>query len=374
MEEKIRKLFPALEKYVYLNSAAVSPLPITTVEAVLSQLKDVSENGVLNYPKWIETKERARKLLAEMLSARPDQIAFTRNTSDGFSIVANGLDWSKDDNIVVFAGEFPSNFYPWRMIHERFGVELRISHNKNARVDIEEFISLIDKKTKIASISVVQFDTGFRANLEKISNVIKKTKALFAVDIIQGFGAIELNLTEISIDIASGASHKWLCAPEGCGILYLSDRARQMIKPSLVGWISVEEPWDFNDRSQSWKQNTLVLESGTGCTSLFYGLEQSLKIIKEIGVKRIEKYLENLTDFLCEKAKEKGYKVYSSRRKGEKSQIVAICPKNGSSAQEITKSLEKKNIIISARNNLLRISPHFFNNEDDIEILVDHLP
>lgn len=373
MEERIRDLFPALKKFVYLNSAAVAPLPVVTVEAVLSQLKDVCENGVLNYTEWIATKEKCRSLVAEMLSVRPEQIAFMRNTSDGFSAVANGLTWQKDDNIVTFQGEFPSNFYAWKMIRDRFGVELRVCPSRNGRIDLTEFVSLIDKRTKLVAISVVQFDTGFRSDLEYIGKIARSNDALFAVDIIQGFGAIELDLPSQLVDIASGSSHKWLCAPEGCGILYLSDRARERLTPSLVGWISVENHWDFAHKEQSWKPNALAFESGTGCASLFYGLKASLELINQVGIKKIEAYLEQLTDYLCELAKSKGYEILSSRKKEEKSQIVLIAPKQGWTDIEIAKHLQERNIIISPRSGAIRVAPHFFNNQADIETFVETL-
>ena len=126
MNENIRSLFPALQKYTYLNSAAVAPMPAVAVEAVYSQLKDVSENGTVNFADWIATKQRARELVAAMLNVRAEQIAFMRNTSDGFASVAGGLKWRKGDNIVSFAREFPANFYAWRRVRDAFGVELRL--------------------------------------------------------------------------------------------------------------------------------------------------------------------------------------------------------------------------------------------------------
>lgn len=374
MNEEIRSLFPALSNFVYLNNAAVSPIPIPSVEAIISQLRDVSENGALNYTNWVATKERTRKLVAEMLSVSPEEIAFMRNTSDGFSAVAMGLQWKEDDNIVTFEGEFPSNFYPWKMVSDRFGVELRICPKRNALIDIEELIRLVDKNTKVIALSAVQFDTGFKVDLERIGGVARKYDALFAVDIIQAFGAVELNLKEQFVDIAAGSSHKWLCAPEGCGILYISQRVRDRISPPFVGWISVIDPWDFDNKLQGWKPNALALESGTSCSSLFYGLEKSLEIIKSIGIKNIEIYLEKLTDQLCERLSSKGYKVASSRKNGEKSQIVAIIPKSGYDHIRITKDLERQGIIVSARNGFVRVAPHFFNNESDIESLIEHLP
>lgn len=374
MNEKIRALFPATQKYTYLNSAAVSPMPSLSVEAVYSQLKDASENGTVNFGDWVATKNRARTLAAKMLNVRAEQIAFMRNTSDGFSTVANGLRWQKGDNIVTFAKEFPANFYAWRRIRDAFGVELRLCPERNGRIDLEEFINLIDADTKIVSISAVQFASGFRACLEKIGEAARRRDALFAVDIIQGFGAVEFDLPAQLVDIASGASHKWLCAPEGCGILYLSERARERIEPTLVGWISVEEPWDFDDFEQDFKPNALAWESGTGGSALFYGLEQSLKLLHETGAERIENYLKDLTDYLCELLAGKNYEIVSSREKGEKSQIVCIKHRNGLTSNEIAAHLQNKNIIVSPRGDRIRIAPHFFNNREEIETLVSELP
>ncbi len=317
MNEQIRSLFPALNKYTYLNSAAVSPLPTTAIDAVRKQLDDVSLNGSNNYLEWVATKNRARALTAEMLNVRSEQVAFMRNTSDGFAAVANGIDWERGDNIVSYEQEFPANFYPWRMVRDRFGVELRLCPDRCGRIDLDEFIGLIDGNTRLVSISAVQFGTGFRADLERIGRAARAVDALFAVDIIQGFGAFGFDLPAQFVDIAAGASHKWLCAPEGCGMLYISDRARERVEPAFVGWISVEKPWDFGDRAQPFRPNALAWESGTGASSLFYGLEQSLKLLNDTGLDRIERYLERLTDELCDRLAEKDYDIVSSRRPGE---------------------------------------------------------
>ena len=374
MNENIRQLFPATEKYVYLNSAAVSPMPKPTVEAIISQLRDVSENGTVNFAEWINTKQRCRELVAKMLKVRAEQIAFVRNTSDGFSTIANGLQWATSDNIVTFAHEFPANFYPWRRIRDAFGVEIRHCPERDGRIDVDEFISLIDANTKLVSISAVQFASGFRADLEKIGRAARAVDALFTVDIIQAFGVIPFDLEAQFVDAACSASHKWLFSPEGCGIIYLSERARQRIDPTLVGWISVENSWNFADTEQNWQPNALAWESGTGPASLFYGLEQSLKILHELGAENIQNYLEGLTDYLCELLQNKDYEIVSSRLKSEKSQIVCLKHRGGLSPNEINKRLEKEQIIVSPRGDRLRIAPHIFNNRADIERLIEFLP
>jgi selenocysteine lyase/cysteine desulfurase len=337
-------------------------------------MEDVSNFGSLHYLDWIETKARARQLVAESLNVRPEQIAFTRNTSDGFATIANGIKWQTGDNIVSFEREFPANFYPWRRIRDTMGIELRLCPERDGRIDLDEFISLIDATTKVVAISSVQFSSGFRSDLERIGRAARAVDALFCVDIIQGLGAHGYDLPAQYVDAASGASHKWLCAPEGCGILYISDRAHERIEPTLTGWISVETPWDFEDREQPYKPNALAWESGTGASSLFYGLEQSLKLMKGLGLNKIESYLENLTDSLCDALAGKHYDIVSSRQPGEKSAIVCIRHRGGMDCNEIAKRLEDSNVIVSPREGRVRISPHFYNDQGDVDRLVNALP
>lgn len=374
MTPEIRSLFPAAERMVYLNSAAVAPMPETAVAAVALQLRDVSSSGTEHYTEWIATKDRARRLLAAMLGAKPEQVAFVRNTSDGFAAIAAGIDWQQDDNIVSFANEFPANFYAWRRVRDRYGVELRLCPERNGRIDLDEFINMIDRNTRVVAISAVQYASGFNADLERVGRAARAVDALFAVDIIQGLGARAFDMDAEFVDVACGASHKWLCAPEGCGILYVSERAREAVDPVLVGWISVQTPWDFDDREQAFKPNALAWESGTGPSSLFYGLEESLKLLTSAGLGNISKYLSELTGYLCELIAGKDYEILSSRLPGEASSIVCVRHRSGIHCSEIADRLSKEGMVVSPRGDRLRIAPHFFNNLQDIERLVEALP
>ena len=373
MNQKTRDLFPILETTNYLNCAAVAPLPIPTIGAVIRQLEDVSRHGSSNYTEWIDTKTRARELIASMVNAKAENIAFLRNTSDGFASIAGGLDWSSEDNIVSFSKEFPANYYPWKRVRDKFGVELRLADEIDGRVDIDQLVSMIDSKTKLVAISAVQFASGFRADLERIGKVVRQHDALFAVDIIQALGTTTFDFEAQYVDLACSASHKWLCAPEGCGILFVSDRAREMVEPALVGWISVGTPWDFEDREQPYQPNALAWESGTGPSSLFYGLETSLRLLIDTGIGRIESHLEHLTDMLCESVDGNTFEIVSSRNPGEKSQIVTLEPKGDKTSDDWFHKLENENTVVSSRNGRLRIAPHLFNNENDIEKLVNQL-
>jgi selenocysteine lyase/cysteine desulfurase len=337
-------------------------------------MNDVANFGSSHYMNWVETKDRARALVAQMLNVRTEQIAFTRNTSDGFAAIANGITWEKGGNIVSFAREFPANFYPWRRVRDKFGVDVRLAPERDGRIDLDELLAMIDHGTKVVTISSVQFGSGFRADLERIGRAARAVDALFCVDIIQGLGAHGYDLPAQFVDAASGASHKWLCAPEGCGILYLSDRALERVEPTLTGWISVETPWDFEDREQPFKPNALAWESGTGASSLFYGLEQSLKLLTETGLEKIEKYLEDLSVGLCDSLAGKNYDIISSRKPGEKSAIVCIKNRDGVDSNDVFKKLESENVIVSARGDRVRIATHFYNDQSDIERLIAALP
>ena len=157
-------------------------------------------------------------------------------------------------------------------------------------------------------------------------------------------------------------------------MIYLSDRARERVQPTLVGWISVETPWNFADREQPFKSTALAWESGTGGSALFYGLEQSLKLLSGCGAENIERHLADLTDNLCDSLAGKDYEIISSRALGESTAIVCIKHRGGLHANQIAAQLENEKIIVSPRGDRVRIAPHFYNNLEDIERLIDALP
>ena len=373
MTPELRALFPITERLVYLNHAAVSPLPTPTIKATEAQLHDVFENGSMHFRQWLSVKEEARRLLASLLGARPEQVAFMRNTSDSLSTVANGLRWKAGDNIVTFRHEFPSNIYPWLRLRDTHGVEVRMCGERNGRVDQEELCNLIDNRTRLVAISQVQFASGFRANIARLAEATRQKDALLVVDVIQGLGVVPTNVEQEGIDVAAGAGHKWLLTPEGVGYLYLSDRARERIEPTLVGWVSVQSPEDYDNFDQPWNRCTLAWETGTGPNALIHGLKASLDLLASVGTKRISNYLEELTDYLCERLLGLAYDLVSSRTPEDKSQIVCIKHRQGLSSMDLYRRLAEQNIITAPRGDRLRIAPHFYNNHEDIDRLLSAL-
>lgn len=375
MDDRLRALFPITRRAVYLNHAAVSPPPLPVTEAVAAQIEDVVQHGSLHYRSWVMVRERARRLAAEMIGARTSHLAFVRNTSDGLSTVANGLKWQPGDNIVTFRNEFPSNIYPWLRLRESEGVEVRMCEERDGRMELDELVNLIDDKTRIVAISHVQYASGFRADLERLGRAARRHNALLVVDVIQAMGALPINVEAELIDVAAGACHKWLLAPEGIGLLYLSERALERIEPTLVGWYSVPVPEDYGNIEQGWKNGALAWETGTQPTALLHGLDASLRLLTETGIERIAAHLDDLTDQLCEGlASKRDYELVSSRRAGEKSQIVCLRHKGKWTPQALYTHLKKQNIIVAPRGDRLRVAPHLYNIPAEIESLLRALP
>lgn len=374
MNKELRALFPITERVVYLNHAAVSPPPTPVREAVAAQLQDVALNGSANYRNWVATRESARRQAAEMIGARPEQVAFMRNTSDGLSTIANGLRWRAGDNIVTFRREFPSNVYPWLRLREAQDVEVRMCEERDGRVCVDELIEMIDERTRVVAISHVQYASGFRVDLERLGRAARRRDALLVVDVIQAMGALPFNVEAELVDAAAGACHKWLLAPEGVGLLYLSDRARERIEPTLVGWVSVTEPEDYFNFEQDWKDGTLAWETGTFPTSLMYGVDAALKLLLDTGVERIAAHLSGLTDYLCERLSGSEYEIVSSRLEHEKSQIVCLQHRGEWTAMKLYSHLKKQGVIVSPRGDRLRIAPHLYNVAADIDALLSALP
>ncbi|MGI9065565.1 MAG: aminotransferase class V-fold PLP-dependent enzyme [Pyrinomonadaceae bacterium] len=235
-------------------------------------------------------------------------------------------------------------------------------------------IGLIDAKTRVVAISHIQYASGFRADLERLGRAARAHDALLVVDVIQALGVVPINVEAQLIDVAAAACHKWLLTPEGVGLLYLSSRARERIQPTLVGWISVPNPEDYSNFEQGWKSGTLAWETGTGPAALIYGLEASLDLLTATGIPNIQSHLETLTDHLCDKLRDTDYQVVSSRRSGEKSQIVCIRHTAGLTSMDLYSHLKKRNIITAPRGDRLRISPHLYNTLEEIDELVEALP
>ena len=211
-------------------------------------------------------------------------------------------------------------------------------------------------------------------DLERLGRLARQHDALFVVDVIQALGVVPTDVEADLIDVAAGAGHKWLLTPEGVGYLYLSDRARERIQPTLVGWIRFPNPDDYFNFEQGWNRGTLAWETGTGPAALIHGFKASLELLTRFGVPE-HRQLPRRADGLFMRASEgKRYEVVSSRAPGEKSQIVCIRHLDGLSAMALYHQLTTQETSSPRpRGDRLRIAPHFYNTHAEVDEFVEAL-
>lgn len=373
MNSEIRKLFPVTQNYVYLNHAAVCPISLPVYERMQAHARDLLENGAANFREWLAAVKGVRELAARLINARADEIAFAPNTSAGLAMIANGVDWRAGDNVIIADCEFPANAVPWMRIRREFGVEVRMARERDCRLEIEEILGLIDARTRVVALSFVEFASGFRNDLAAIGRHCRERDVLFVVDAIQGLGALKLDVEACSIDALSADAHKFLLGPDGVSLFYVSRRAMERVKPTLVGWMSVNNPEDYLNYDQPYAPNARRFESGALNTAGVLGLGAAIELFLQTGVEKIESYLLDLGDYLCERAMARGYQAPSSRREGEKSAIICLQHEKYS-AQEIYHLLNDRRIITTPRLGRLRVSPHFYNTREEIDQLIEALP
>ncbi|HKP10453.1 MAG TPA: aminotransferase class V-fold PLP-dependent enzyme, partial [Blastocatellia bacterium] len=310
MNDRIRSLFPVTETYVYLNHAAVSPLSTRVRDAMNHLVNDVTLNGSANYADWLDAYERARASAARLVNARPHEIAFMRNTSDAIATVANGLAWRAGDNIVMNNVEFPANVYPWMRVAEKCGVTIKKAIERDGRVDADELLALVDDRTRVVTISWVQFASGFRSDIQRIGRFCRERGVLFFVDAIQGLGGLQLDVGRDAVDAFAADAHKYLLGPEGVAVMYISERVLDRIEPTVVGWMSVKEAEQFAhaalDYRLDYREGALRFECGTLNTAGVYGVGAALDLFLEVGPAAIEAHLLGLSDYLAAQLTGKG--------------------------------------------------------------------
>jgi selenocysteine lyase/cysteine desulfurase len=368
-----RDRFPVTERYVYMNHAALGPLPQVAVDRAAAVARSLADSGDELWHDRLAELERVRGLAARLVGARAEhEIAFVQNTSDGLSVAANGIDWRPGDNVVGAACEFPANVYPWMRLAE-YGVEYRQAEERDGRVDPDELLGLVDDRTRVMAISWVQFASGFRSDLARLGAACRERGVLFVVDAIQGLGALALDVERDNVDVFAADAHKWLLGPEGIGLLYVSDRVVDRIRPVRVGWTSVKDWIKWTRYDLTYREGAGRFEPGTLNTLGIYALGGSLELLLEAGLEAIERRVLWLTDRLARGLEARGLTVVSSRRPGETSAIVAALSPDGRYRETVAR-LRDQGILIAHRAGRLRISPHFYNTEEEVDRLLEALP
>ena len=368
--ENIRKEFPVTSEIIFFDHARVAPLPKRVKQVVTAFIDDATRFGTAHYETWILELERTRKKFAELINANPDEIAFVKNTSEGISIVANGFDWQLGDNVVIPDIEFPANVYPWWNLKQR-GVETRMVKSVEGRVLFDELIKQVDNRTRILSISSVECNSGFRSNLNRLGTFCKEKGILFFVDAIQSLGVLPLDVKKDHIDFLSADGHKWMLSVEGLGGFYISKNVVDRIRPTTMGWGNVVNAENFMDYDFTLQKDAKKFEEGTPNTISIHAFGAALGLLLETGIDNIEKRVITLGDYIIAELNRRNIKIYSSTLLNERSgNISFILDKDVSKLYSFM--LENK-VKLTVRDGLVRFSPHFYNNEDEVLQVFDLL-
>src|SRR5262245_440103 len=322
--QALRDQMPVTRRWAFFDHAAVAPLSGPAVRALAEWAADMAENGDVHERRWTQRVEHVRGLFGRLLNADPLDIAFIKNTSEGVGIVAEGASWRPGDNVVIAEEEYPANVYPWLNLASR-GVETRRVASRQGRLDIDDIRAAIDARTRILSLSFVEFASGFRNDLDTLGNLCRERGILFFADAIQGLGAQPIDVQRTPIDFLAADGHKWLLGPEGAGIFYIRRELVERLRPVGIGWNSVIHSRDFSRIDFQLKPHAGRWESGSLNVGGISALGASMELLLEVGIDRIAERVLELTDLLCRLVGDgPTLEVFSSRATEERSGIVSL--------------------------------------------------
>lgn len=367
-----RELFPhCRDGVVYVDHAAVSPLPVPVVEAVERYVRrrHYGQPGL----EWeLERAARARKLIADLIGAPSEAtIALMPNTTTGLAAVALALPWSSGESVLVGEWEFPAAVYPWRAL-QRFGVRLRLLPMPDGGLTAERVAEALDASVRVVVVSAVQFLSGYRVDLEELGQLCRQRGVLLVVDGMQAVGAVRLDVRRAQIAALACGGAKWLMAPHGSGFLYLAPELVERLTPGILGWLAAENPWDFFAFEQPLAATARRFEGGSLDVGAIVGLCAALELLHTYGPDRAEQRLRALSTYLWERLRAEFPELplltpaQAERRAG----IVTLRVGSPERAAALVKELAQRRIYCSARLEYVRFSPHWYNTAAELEQLV----
>ncbi|MBD3232763.1 MAG: aminotransferase class V-fold PLP-dependent enzyme [candidate division Zixibacteria bacterium] len=371
--EEARNLFPLLSEYTYLNNAGRPPLAVPVRDKLEGYLEHMMHQPVDDPDMLFTPIESCRNKLASLFGCARDEIALTPNTSYGLNVAAFGLGLKAGDSVAVPDMEFPANLYPFAKLRDS-GVNLKLIKGRDGIVELSDIEAELTPDVKLMSISWVQFFNGVKNDIREISRLCSEREVFFSVDGIQGAGSLPLNLSDTDIDLFSSGAEKWLLCPCGIGFTYLSSKSDHLIRNNYAGWLGVD--WGQNFSSllvplREFKKGAARLEVGTYPYQEVMAFDAALDIITGLGIENIANHIRGLLDKLLEYLQNSTiYRIVSPLDSDRRSSIICFTCENVEQAYNF---LGENRIITSLREGAIRIAPHFFNNMDDINWLIEIL-
>lgn len=352
---------------LYLNHAGVSPWPARTADAVRDFAAENESYGSRGYLQWLETETLLRTRAAELLKAPSrDDIALLKNTSEALSIVAYGLEWKDGDNIVSTNQEFPSNRIVWESLASK-GVGFREADLTAFSEPEDALFSLVDGRTRLITVSSVQFSTGLRMDLEKIGEFCKKRDILFCVDAIQSLGALTFDARGCHADFVMADGHKWMLGPEGLAVFYCAPEMRDRLALHQYGWHMVEDLYNFDRKEWRVAGTARRFECGSPNMLGIHALNASLSLLLEVDMKRVEQEILKKTEYLFDRIRsDPDLMLITPDDPGRYAGIVTFRHTKMDSEQ-VYSHFMRNNIICAYRSGGVRLSPHFYTPAEQLD-------
>jgi len=357
------------DNIIHLNHAAVAPWPAVTRDAVVAFANENMRIGSQNYDLWMKTEQQLKQKLAQLVNAdSSDEIAILKNTSEGLSTVAQGLQFNAGDNVVIPAEEFPSNKIVWQAL-ETQGVDVRLVAVQDVAEPEQALIHAMDENTRLLSCSSVQYARGLRLKLELIGQACRQNDTLFCVDAIQSLGAIAFDAQACHADFVVADGHKWMCAPEGTALFYCRKESQPLLKLRQYGWHMLKDAFDFAHQHSQIQiaDNAQRFESGSPNMMGIAALNASLGLLLEIGIDKIQaKVIEN-SDYLFDKLRAMADITILTPSEKDRYAGIVTFQKASVDNTKLYQHLQDNDVICAFRGDGVRFSPHFHTPKNVID-------
>jgi len=363
----------------YLNNASVSVMPKTSIEAMKQFLIDYSEMGPDSPESEIFIKrlwEKTRTSIAKVVKCNPDEIIITQSVTDGINIVANGMKFGNDSNIVIRGGEHEhhANYFPWLKLGERIDVR-SLPVNDNGGFEYSDLKKILDEKTKLVALSHGLYNSGLILPVKEIGKELQKENVPYFLDTAQTVGCIgEFDFADTGCDFMSFNGSKWLCGPMGTGVFYCKRESSDLLEPSNIGGETAETN---ENRELTYKELPDRFQAGFRNYVGLAGMESSVTFLQNLGWNNIRNHIISLSNlFIDEIGKIPESKVFCPEDESKRTSIVSFEIEK-QDPEKIVTELAQKGIIVAKREiyekPVLRISPHIYNTKDEILSLVEEL-
>ncbi len=369
MNTRVRREFPELDRIVYLNSAAMSLMPRQAKAAVAEALVDREFPSEKRTSFRRERENQTRHKIAELIRCSPEEICMVTNTSEGLNVIAQGLNLQRGDNVILAEKEHIANVLPWLNMGKK-GVRVKRIGSEYGKDFSDSLLAAVDDKTRVIAVSFVGWIDGFRIDLAKIGKFCRDRRISFSVDAIQGAGALELDVTSSHVSFLSCGGFKWLMSPTGTGFLYIRKDMLAELEPRYLSYLGVDADAEAFDFKILLKNDATRFRLGTISDTGIAAMEKSVDMILRLGIKNIQTRITELNRYAAEGLARKGYIVVSDLSPEHRSGILSF---RGQDTTDKYERLIAKGIVVSLRNRWIRLSPHFYNNREDIDRLLEAL-